>query len=139
RRGERDGTPCVVELDDTCRIHLRQVELLEGGVDALSLGRAEIDPRDVVLPRGDLFGEIADVRRSLVLFERVQRVPPTVVAQYVEQVVVRNARSSASPSIVIGRCRFNSRLLRSRLVRKRRVARTRPHVIPLGWAHYQGT
>jgi hypothetical protein len=109
RGGRLDDPPALVELDDAGLVHLRQVRLLERGVDALALAARDLRHVDVVLPSGDLFGHLADGDRVICLaFQQVYREPPSLVRQHVEQLVIGNLcrRLTASPLDLLYRRHF---------------------------------
>jgi hypothetical protein len=68
------------------------VGLLERRVHSLSLLVGHLLHVDVVLPRGDLFGDVPDLRGALRVLQCVDRVPTTPVREHLEQLVVGDAR-----------------------------------------------
>jgi len=60
------------------------VRLLERGVDALALLVGHLLDVDAVLPRGDLLGDVPEFDGAVLVFERVDGVPPPPVREDVE-------------------------------------------------------
>jgi len=106
-----DDPLAVVELDDVHLVHAGEVDLLEGGVDALALVVGDGVRLDVVLPGGDLVGEFAERGSVFLLSETVQCVPAPVVAQQVERLVAGEITLLVLP---VWRCCIRCYFLNSR-------------------------
>jgi len=75
----------ALDGDEAGVVEFGDVRLLEGVVHASALFGRDVAHRDVVLPRGYLPGEFADVDRFVGAFEVVDREPPALVPEHVEE------------------------------------------------------
>ena len=100
--GQRDDTSVRLVVDEPALRQLRQVRLVERGVDALPLFVRHLVDLEVVLPRRQLLGNVADAGVIPVFFQISDHVSSPSVAQRGENLAARGSVSVGLPVLFGG-------------------------------------